>query len=252
MITIKSEQEIAKMRRAGEVVADLFEILEKEIKPGVSTAHIDKIAYEYITANGCIPSFKNYNGYPASICASVNDEVVHGIPGSRVLKEGDIISIDLGACYQGYHADAARTYPVGEISPEAQRLIDVTRQSFFEGMKQAKAGNRIGDISAAIQEFVEANGYSVVEALVGHGIGAHLHESPEVPNFGRPGRGARLQKGMTIAVEPMVNMGHYDVYTLDDEWTVVTDDGSLSAHYENTVIITDGEPEYTTLKVVEK
>ncbi len=248
MITIKSEQELVKMRRAGEVVAGFFELIESEIKPGVSTAQIDKIAYEYITANGCIPSFKNYNGFPASICASVNDEVVHGIPGSRVLKDGDILSIDVGACYQGYHADAARTYPVGNITPEAQRLIDITRQSFFEGMKQAKEGNRIGDISSAIQKFVEENGYSVVRDLVGHGIGAKLHESPEVPNFGNAGRGARLQKGMTIAVEPMVNMGQYDVYTLDNDWTVVTDDGSLSAHYENTVIITDGEPEYTTLK----
>ena len=248
MITIKSEQELSKMRRAGEVVAGFFEIVENEIKPGVSTAHIDKLAYDYITAHDCVPSFKNYNGFPASICASVNEEVVHGIPGGRVLKEGDIISIDVGACYQGYHADAARTYPVGKITPEAQHLIDVTRESFFEGMKQAKAGNRVGDISSAIQEYVEAHGYSVVRDLVGHGVGAHLHESPEVPNFGHPGRGARLQKGMTIAVEPMVNMGRYDVYTLDNDWTVVTEDNSLSAHYENTVIITDGEPEFTTLK----
>ena len=248
MITIKSEQELVKMRRAGEIVAGLFDILKKEIRPGVSTAHIDKIAYEYITAHDCTPSFLNYNGFPASICASVNDEVVHGIPGNRVLRDGDIIGIDVGACYQGYHADAARTYPVGNISPEAQRLIDVTRESFFEGMKKAKNGCRIGDISAAVQQYVEAHGYSVVRDLVGHGVGAHLHESPEVPNFGHPGRGARLQPGMTIAVEPMVNMGHYDVYTLDNDWTVVTEDGSLSAHYENTVIITDGEPEFTTLR----
>ena len=246
MITIKSAQELEKMRRAGKVLSDFFKIIEDEIKPGVSTAHIDKIAYDFIVANGCTPSFKNYNGFPASICASVN-EVVHGIPGGRVLKEGDIFSIDIGACYQGYHADAARTYPVGNISPEAQRLIDVTRESFFEGMKKAKAGNRIGDIASAIQTYVEENGFSVVRALVGHGIGAQLHESPEVPNFGHPGRGARLEAGMTIAVEPMVNMGHYDVYTLDNDWTVVTEDGSLSAHYENTVIITDDNPEYTTL-----
>lgn len=248
MITIKSEQELAKMRRAGEVLIGFFELVEKEIKPGVSTAYIDKIAYDYITAQGCTPSFKGYNGFPGSICSSVNEEVVHGIPGNRVLKEGDIFSIDIGACYQGYHADAARTYPVGNITPEAQRLIDVTKESFFVGMKKAVAGNRVGDIASAIQEYVEAHGYSVVRDLVGHGIGANLHESPEVPNFGNPGRGARLQKGMTIAVEPMVNMGRYDVYTLDNDWTVVTEDNSLSAHYENTVIITDGEPEFTTLK----
>ncbi|MDP4118251.1 MAG: type I methionyl aminopeptidase [Bacillota bacterium] len=248
MITIKSETELNKMRYAGKIVAGVFEILKKEIKPGVSTAHIDKIAYDYIMQNECTPSFKDYNGFPASICTSVNEEVVHGIPGGRILKDGDILSADVGACYQGYHADAARTYPVGNISPEAQRLIDVTRESFFEGMKQARAGNRIGDIASAIQQYVELNGYSVVRDLVGHGVGAHLHESPEVPNFGRPGRGARLQAGMTIAVEPMVNMGHYDVYTMDNDWTVVTSDNSLSAHYENTVIITDGEPEYTTLR----
>lgn len=247
MITIKSEQELLKMRRAGQVLSGFFEYIQKEIKPGVSTAHIDKLAYEYITAHECTPSFKGYNGFPGSICSSVNEEVVHGIPGNRILKEGDIFSVDVGACYHGYHADAARTYPVGSITPEAQRLIDITRESFFEGMKMAKAGNRIGDISSAIQKYVEANGYSVVRDLVGHGIGAHLHESPEVPNFGHPGRGARLQQGMTIAVEPMVNMGRYDVYTLDNDWTVVTEDNSLSAHYENTVIITDGEPEFTTL-----
>lgn len=247
MITIKSEQELLKMRRAGQVLKGFFEFIEKEIKPGVSTAHIDKLAYDYIVAHECTPSFKGYSGFPASICASVNEEVVHGIPGNRILKDGDIFSIDVGACYQGYHADAARTYPVGNITPEAQRLIDVTRESFFEGMKLAKAGNRVGDVSSAIQEYVEAHGYSVVRDLVGHGIGAHLHESPEVPNFGHPGRGARLQQGMTIAVEPMVNMGRYDVYTLDNDWTVVTEDNSLSAHYENTVIITDGEPEFTTL-----
>ena len=247
MITIKSEQELLKMRRAGQVLKGFFEFIEKEIKPGVSTAHIDKLAYDYIVAHECTPSFKGYSGFPASICASVNEEVVHGIPGNRILKDGDIFSIDVGACYQGYHADAARTYPVGNITPEAQRLIDVTRESFFEGMKLAKVGNRVGDVSSAIQEYVEAHGYSVVRDLVGHGIGAHLHESPEVPNFGHPGRGARLQQGMTIAVEPMVNMGRYDVYTLDNDWTVVTEDNSLSAHYENTVIITDGEPEFTTL-----
>lgn len=248
MITIKSEQELDKMRRAGEVVIGVFELLKGEIKPGITTAHIDKIVHEYIVRHDCTPSFKNYNGFPASVCASVNDEVVHGIPGKRILKEGDIVSIDVGACYQGYHADAARTYPVGNISPEAKRLIDVTRESFFEGVKKAKAGGRVGDIGAAIQEYVEAHGYSVVRDLIGHGVGAHLHESPDVPNFGKPGRGARLQKGMTIAVEPMVNMGHYDVYTLDNDWTVVTEDNSLSAHYENTLIITDGEPEFTTFK----
>ena len=237
------------MRRAGKVLIEVFKLLEKEIKPGITTAHIDKLVHKFILENGCTPSFKGYNGFPASICTSVNDEVVHGIPGNRILKEGDIISVDLGACFEGYHADAATTYPVGKISPEAERLIKVTRESFFEGVKEARAGRRIGDIGSAIQSYVEANGYSVVRDLIGHGIGEHLHESPDVPNFGKPGRGARLMKGMTIAVEPMVNMGDYDVYTLDNDWTVVTEDGGLSAHYENTLIITDEEPEFTTLEV---
>ena len=174
----------------------------------------------------------NYNGFPASICASVNEEVVHGIPDGRKLKDGDIISIDIGACFEGYHADAARTFAVGEISPQAQRLIDVTKQSFFEGIKMAKAGARLGDISHGIQEYVEKHGYSVVRKLVGHGVGAHLHEPPDVPNFGTAGRGVRLQKGMTLAVEPMVNQGEYDVKTMKNGWTVVTCDGSLAAHYE--------------------
>lgn len=248
MISIKSHSEIEKMREAGRITGLALVEISKHIKPGVSTAELDKIAFNFIKKQGATPSFLHYNGYPASICASVNDAVVHGIPSKEIiLKEGDIISIDVGAYKNGYHGDAARTYPVGKISDEAERLIRVTKQSFFEGIKHAVHGAKLGDISAAIQEYVEDNGYSVVRDLVGHGIGRNMHEDPSVPNFGQHGRGVRLAAGMALAIEPMVNAGEYDVCVLDDDWTVVTEDGSLSAHYENTVIITRGEPEILTL-----
>ncbi len=248
MITIKSRSEIEKMRNAGRITGLALVEISKHIRPGVSTKELDKVAYDFIKRHGATPSFLNYNGYPASICASVNDMVVHGIPAKDiVLKEGDIISIDIGAYKDGYHGDAARTYAVGEISDEAKRLIAVTKQSFFEGIKHAIHGAKLGDISSAIQNYVEENGYSVVRDLVGHGIGKELHEDPSVPNFGRQGKGVKLAKGMTLAIEPMVNMGEYDVAVLDDDWTVVTEDGSLSAHYENTVLITDGKPEILTM-----
>jgi len=246
MIKIKSAHEIAKMRTAGRITAETFEVLKEYIKPGITTRELDKIAAEHINKSGADCSFYQYNGYPGHICISVNDEVVHGIPGKRILREGDIVSVDAGACYDGYHGDAARTYAVGAISPEAEKLISVTEQSFFEGIKYATAGNRLFDISAHIQEFVEENGCSVVRALVGHGIGGHLHEDPEVPNFGVCGRGPRLISGMTIAVEPMVNLGTYKVNTLSDGWTVVTADGALSAHYENTILITENGAEILT------
>ena len=248
MITIKSKSEIEKMRLAGKITGDVLKEIEKHIKPGISTKQLDKIAYNYIVSRGAAPSFLNYNGFPASICASRNDEVVHGIPSKGViLAEGDIISIDVGAYINGYHGDAARTFAVGKISDEAQRLIDVTKQSFFEGIKYAVHGAKLGDVSAAIQEYVESNGYSVVRDLVGHGIGRKMHEDPSVPNYGHKGRGVKLAAGMTLAIEPMVNAGEYDVCVLDDDWTVVTEDGSLAAHYENTILITDGEPEILTL-----
>lgn len=248
MITIKSKSEIEKMRIAGKITGDALKLIEKHIKPGVTTFELDKIAFDFIKKQGATPSFLNYNGFPGSICASPNSQVVHGIPSKNVvLKEGDIISIDMGAYIGGYHSDAARTFPVGKISDEAQRLIDVTRESFFEGIKYATHGAKLGDVSAAIQEYVEKNGYSVVRDLVGHGIGKNLHEDPSVPNYGKAGKGVRLAQGMTLAIEPMVNAGEYDVVVLDDDWTCETEDGSLSAHYENTVVITKGECEILTL-----
>lgn len=248
MISIKSHSEIEKMREAGRITGLALVEIAKHIRPGVTTAELDKVAYDFIRKHGAEPSFLNYNGYPASICASVNDAVVHGIPASeQVLKEGDIISIDVGAYKDGYHGDAARTYPVGKISKEAQNLIDVTKQSFFKGIKYARHGAKLGDVSAAIQEYVEENGYSVVRDLVGHGIGKNMHEDPSVPNYGHAGHGLKLAAGMALAVEPMVNAGEYDVCVLDDDWTVVTEDGSLSAHYENTIIITRDKPEILTL-----
>lgn len=248
MISIKSKSEIEKMRLACKITGDALKAIEKHVKPGISTHQLDKIAYDYITSRGATPNFLHYNGFPASICASVNDEVVHGIPDKhRILREGDIISIDMGACIQGYNGDAARTFPVGKISAEAQRLIDVTKQSFFEGIKYAVHGAKLGDVSATIQEYVESHGYSVVRDLVGHGIGKHLHEDPSVPNFGRRGHGVKLATGMTLAIEPMVNAGSYEVEVLDNDWTVVTEDGSLSAHYENTVLIKPTECEILTL-----
>ena len=235
MITIKSAKQVEKMRASAKVTKGALELLEKHIKPGVTTAQLDKIAYDFIISQGAKPNFLNYNGFPGTICASINDEVVHGIPSKRaILKEGDIISIDMGAILDGWHSDAARTFGVGKISDEAQNLIDVTRQSFFEGIKYVKHGAKLGDVSSAIQQYVESHGYSVVRDLVGHGIGRNLHEDPSVPNFGK-------------AIEPMVNAGDYHVAVLDDDWTVVTDDGSLSAHYENTVLITKDGCEILTL-----
>ena len=236
------------MRKAGSLLAEVHEELSKIIRPGISTWEIDRKGEEIIRSFGCIPSFLNYNGYPASICVSVNDEVVHGIPHKEhFLEEGDIVSLDAGLIYQGYHADAARTWAVGQVHPELQRLIDVTRESFFEGIKYAKPGYHMNDISNAIQQYVESHGFSVVRDLVGHGIGQNLHEDPEVPNFRQRRRGIKLVPGMTLAIEPMVNQGEYDVAWLDDDWTVVTEDGSYSAHYENTILITEGEPEIFTL-----
>ena len=248
MITIKSKSEIEKMRAAGKITGDALKLIEKHVRPGVTTAELDKIAFDFIKKQGATPSFLNYNGFPGSICASPNSQVVHGIPSKNVtLKEGDIISIDMGAYKDGFHSDAARTFPVGKISEEAQRLIDVTRQSFYEGIKYATHGAKLGDVSAAIQEYVENNGYSVVRDLVGHGIGKNLHEDPSVPNYGKKGKGVKLAQGMTLAIEPMVNEGEYEVVVWDDDWTVETADGSLSAHYENTVLITKGECEILTL-----
>lgn len=246
-ISIKSENEIELMRKSGSILAKVLEELEKYIRPGISTLDIDKKCYELIKSYNCIPSFLNYNGFPASVCVSVNDEVVHGIPNSEnILRDGDIVSLDCGVIYEGYHSDAARTVPVGEITKEAEKLIEVTRQSFYEGIKFAKAGKHLHDISEAIQAYAESFGFSVVRDLVGHGIGKNLHEEPQVPNFKQRSRGPRLTAGMTLAIEPMINAGRYDVYWLDDDWTVVTEDGSLSAHYENTLLITDGEPEILT------
>lgn len=248
MVTIKSKAEIEKMRIAGKITGDALREIEKHIKPGVSTMELDRIAYDFIKKRGAKPSFLHYNGFPGSICASPNSWVVHGIPSKDVvLKEGDIVSIDMGAQKDGYHGDAARTYAVGRISDEAKRLIDVTKQSFFEGIKYATHGAKLGDVSSSVQEYVENNGFSVVRDLVGHGIGKNLHEDPNVPNFGHKGRGLRLAAGMTLAIEPMVNAGRFDVVVLDDDWTVETEDGSLSAHYENTVLITKGECEILTL-----
>ena len=246
-VTIKSPREIELMREAGRILAKTHEELAKNLRPGMSTWDIDHMGEEIIRSYCCIPSFKNYNGYPASICVAVIDEVVHGIPSKkRILREGDIVSLDAGLIYKGYHSDAARTHAVGEISPEAQKLIDVTRQSFFEGIKMAKAGNHLYDISAAIGNYAESFGYGVVRDLVGHGIGTSLHEDPQIPNFAQKRRGIRLVPGMTLAIEPMITMGRPEVCWLDDDWTVVTEDESLAAHYENTILITEGEPEILT------
>lgn len=247
-VSIKSDREIELMREAGKILASVHEELGKIIEPGISTYEIDKTGKRLIESYGCIPSFLNYQGYPASICVSVNDEVVHGIPHKgRILHEGDIVSLDAGVIYKGYHSDAARTHAVGKISDEAAKLIEVTKQSFYEGIKFAKAGHRLHEISAAIGDYCEGFGYGVVRDLVGHGVGNNLHEDPPVPNFRQETRGIRLQAGMTLAIEPMINAGGYEVKWLDDGWTVVTSDGSLSAHYENTILITDGEPEILSL-----
>ena len=247
MIAIKNERELNAMRQACKITAAARALAGEMVRPGVSTKEIDTAVYDFIVAQGAKPSFLNYNGYPASVCISVNDTVIHGIPNAYVLKDGDIVSIDVGAYYQGFHGDCAATFPCGAISTEAQKLIDVTKQSFYEGLRFATQGHRVSDISHAIQTYVESNGFSVVRSFVGHGVGAQLHEEPEVPNFGKPGRGPRLLRGMTLAIEPMVNAGTYDVRILKDGWTTVTADGKLSAHYENTVLITDGEPEILTV-----
>ncbi|MCI8932089.1 MAG: type I methionyl aminopeptidase [Lachnospiraceae bacterium] len=246
-VSIKSAREIALMRESGRILAEVHKRLEEVIKPGISTYDIDRIDEELIRSYGCIPSFLNYNGYPASICVSVNDEVVHGIPNKKhFLKEGDIVSLDAGVIYKGYHSDAARTHGVGKISKEAQDLIDATKQSFFEGIRMARAGNRLNDISKSIDYYISGFGYGIVRDLVGHGVGSKLHEDPQIPNFAQRRRGVKLRPGMTLAIEPMINMGTWEVEWLEDDWTVVTADGSLSAHYENTVLITEGEPEILT------
>lgn len=243
-ISIKSKAEIELMREAGRILAITHEELRKRVHPGMSTFEVDKIGEEIIRSYDCIPSFLNYNGYPASICVSVNEEVVHGIPSKkRIIQDTDIVSLDAGVIYKGYHSDSARTLVMPGVSEEVKKLVEVTKQSFFEGIKQAVAGNHVRDISRAIQEYTEGFGYSVVRDLVGHGVGARLHEEPEVPNFVGARRGAKLRAGMTIAVEPMINLGEYDVYWEDDDWTVVAEDGLPSAHYENTILITEGEPE---------
>ena len=234
------------MRQACKITAAARALAGELVKPGVSTKAIDRAVHDYIVSQGAKPSFLNYNGFPASACISVNNVIIHGIPGGYILKEGDIVSVDVGAFYKGFHGDCAATYACGAISTEAQRLIDVTKQSFFEGIKFATKGNRVQDISHAVQTYVESNGFAVVRDFVGHGVGRQLHEEPEVPNYGAPGRGPRLLPGMTIAVEPMVNVGTYQVKVLSDGWTTVTADGKLAAHYENTVLITDGEPEILT------
>ena len=246
MITLKSPHEIELMRRAGKITAAARALARDMVKPGVTTAQIDKSVFQFIKEQGATPSFLHYNGYPASVCVSVNDEIIHGIPGKRVLQEGDIVSVDVGAFIGGFHGDCAGTYPCGQVSDEALRLIRVTQQSFFEGMKYAREGYRLSDISAAVQAYVEANGFSVVREYVGHGVGRQMHEAPEVPNYGKPGHGPRLLRGMTIAVEPMVNAGTAAIRQMPDGWTVRTADGKNAAHYENTVLITAGEPELLT------
>ncbi|WP_294341400.1 type I methionyl aminopeptidase [uncultured Clostridium sp.] len=248
MIIRKNDNEIQLMRRAGKIVGDTLAMLQEEIKPGISTADLDKLAEEFIISQGAKPSFKGYYSFPATLCTSINEEVIHGIPSrNKILQDGDIISIDCGAIFKGYHGDAARTFPVGKVSDAASNLIRITEKSFFKGIEKAIVGNRLSDISHEIQRYVESEGYSVVRDFVGHGIGRKLHEDPNVPNFGKPGRGPKLTHGMTLAIEPMVNIGSFYTKTLRDNWTVVTSDGSLSAHYENTVVILETGVEILTL-----
>ena len=248
MIIIKSDQEVDLMRESGKVTGFILKELENFIKPGISTADINRFVEDTIRKNGMIPTFKRYCGFPASACVSINEEVVHGIPDKkRILKEGDIVSVDVGSTYKGYVSDAARTYPVGKVSDIAQKLMDATRDSFFAGLEFCKVGYRLSDISHAIQVKAESEGFSVIRDFVGHGVGQEMHEEPQIPNYGKAGRGPRLAKGMVFAIEPMICEGGYDVRTLSNDWTVVTRDGKLSAHYENTVVITDGEPELLTL-----
>ena len=246
MVTIKSKSEIEKMKIAGSVTYGALAEIEKTVKPGMTTAEVNRIADRYIRSHGCTPS-KGYGGFPGSICTSVNDVIIHGIPGPYVLKEGDLLSVDIVSGYKGYHGDAARTFGVGRISDEAQRLIDATKQSFFEGIEKAREGYRIGDISAQIQHYVENHGFSVLRGYCGHGIGSEMHEDPEIPNFARKRKGILLQPGMTLAIEPMITEGSYEVVWLDDDWTVMTEDGGWAAHYENTILITENEPEILSL-----
>lgn len=247
MIILKTRREIEIMRKAGRLVAESHELVRKYIKPGITTKELDQIVEDFLKSQNAIPTFKGYNKFPYSICASVNEEVVHGMPGERKLKEGDIISVDIGATFEGYVGDSAKTFFVGEVDDEKRRLVEVTRQSFYEGIKFAKESCRLSDISHAIQEYVENAGFSVVRDYVGHGVGKNMHESPQIPNFGKPGKGPRLQQGMVLAIEPMINAGTYNVKVLDNDWTVVTLDGKPSAHYEHTIAITDGEPELLTV-----
>ncbi len=246
-IFIKNDEQTNHIRLACKIVAETHELLEKHVRPGITTKELDKIAEEYIRSKGAVPSFKGYNGFPLSICVAINDEVIHGIPGLRKLKSGDIIGIDIGAYINGFHGDAARTHPVGDVSEDSLNLIKVTRESFFKSMEFAKQGCHLHQISASIQEYVESFGYSVVRDYVGHGIGKQMHEAPQIPHYKMPSRGPRLSKGMTLCIEPMINAGTYEVKLQKDNWTVVTRDGKNSAHYENTVLITDGEPEILTL-----
>ena len=249
-VTIKSAKEIELMREAGRLLEIVHDEMGKIIRPGISTMDINECGDRVIRELGCKPNFLNYGGFPASICVSVNEEVVHGIPKKeRLLKEGDIVSLDAGLIYKGYHSDAARTYAVGQVNPKVQELLDVTKQSFFEGIKYARAGNHLFDISAAIDDYVSRFGFGIVQALVGHGIGTSLHEDPQVPNFRQKRKGIRLAPGMTLAIEPMINMGTWEVKWLDDEWTVIAADHSVSADYENTILVTDGEPEILTLHI---
>lgn len=248
MVTIKSEREIELMREAGKILAEVHRELGRVVRPGISTKEINRICEEMIRSRGCIPSFLNYQGFPASVCISINEEVVHGLPDkNRYLEEGDIVSLDTGVIWHGYQSDAARTHMVGEVSSQARTLVEVTEQSFFEGIKFAKAGNHLNDISRAIQTYAEGFGFGVVRDLVGHGIGTEMHEAPEIPNFAQKRKGIKLAPGMTLAIEPMITAGRYDVAWEDDGWTVVTEDGSLASHYENTILITDGEPEILSL-----
>ena len=247
-VSIKSEREIELMRQAGKILAKVHEELGQAIRPGISTWEINMLGEKLIRQYDCIPNFLNYHGYPASVCVSVNEEVVHGIPKKDViLKEGDIVSLDAGLIYKGYHSDAARTHFVGQVSPEVKKLVEETKNSFFEGIKMAKAGNHLYDISNAIDAYISQFGYGIVRDLVGHGIGTELHEDPQIPNFRQSRRGLKLQPGMTLAIEPMINMGRADVDWMDDDWTVVAQDRLPSAHYENTILITEGEPEILTM-----
>ncbi|OOB78017.1 MAG: type I methionyl aminopeptidase [Epulopiscium sp. Nele67-Bin001] len=251
-ISIKSPREINLMKESADILIAAHKLIAQNVRVGVTTKELDSLADKFIRSKNAIPSFKGLYGYPASACISINEEVVHGIPSNRKLKSGDIVSIDMGVLYKGYHSDAARTYPIGEVAPEVLQLVKVTKESFFEGLKFAKAGNHLGQISLAIQTHCENYGYGVVRDLVGHGIGKSLHEDPQVPNYKQPGRGVKLKEGMTLAIEPMINLGTWQVQTLSDGWTVVSRDGLPSAHYENTIVITDGEPLILTLDASEE